>query len=148
MATADPGLGSWTPINMWAMIRNLINQGCPIVTNAGAPTNGTSGTYVNQAGPGSVLIDVTNKNIYVNTNTLASPTWTAIGGASAITLTSPTLVTPVLSGAATGTGTIPNLISGNASTAQVTGGYASDTYLAGSSIAMPPGGFIAKSRYY
>ena len=81
---ADPGVGSWTPINMFAMLRALINNGCPFLTNAGAPTSGTSGTYAGQAGPGSVLIDFTNKNIYVNTNTLASPTWSIIGQFSAI----------------------------------------------------------------
>ena len=56
MATADPGVGSFTPINMFAMIRALINNGCPIVSNAGAPTSGTSGTFVGQDGPGTVLI--------------------------------------------------------------------------------------------
>lgn len=35
----------------------------------------------------------------------------------------------------------------NASTAAVSGGFASDTYLAGSSIPMPPGGFVAGARY-
>jgi hypothetical protein len=78
MATADPGVGSWTPINMWAMLRALINNGCPVVTNAGAPTNGTSGTYVGVAGPGTLLIDFTNAVLYQNTGTLASPTWTQI----------------------------------------------------------------------
>lgn len=76
MAIADPGVGSWTPINMFAMIRALINNNVPILTNAGTPTNGTSGTYVGQAGPGTPLIDYTNGVLYINTNTLASPTWT------------------------------------------------------------------------
>lgn len=78
MATADPGVGSWTPINIFAMIRALVNNGCPIVSNAGAPTNGASGTFVGQAGPGAILIDYTNSVLYMNTNTLASPTWTKI----------------------------------------------------------------------
>ncbi len=76
MATADPGVGSWTPINMWAMLRALVNNGTPIVTNAGAPTSGTSGTFAGQAGKGAILLDYTNGAIYQNTNTLASPTWT------------------------------------------------------------------------
>jgi len=76
MATADPGVGSWTPINMFAMLRALINNGCPIVTNSGAPTNGTSGTYAGQAGIGALLIDYINAEVYQNTGTLASPIWT------------------------------------------------------------------------
>jgi len=75
MATADPGVGSWTPINMWAMLRALINANVPILTNAGAPVNGTSGTYVGKAAKGSLLIDITNGPLYQNTGTLASPTW-------------------------------------------------------------------------
>lgn len=51
--------------------------------NAGAPTNGTSGTYANQnAGPGAQLIDITNGKQYINTNTAASPTWTVVGSQS------------------------------------------------------------------
>jgi hypothetical protein len=75
MATADPGVGSWTPINIWAMLRALINANVPLLTNAGAPTSGTSGTYVGQAGIGALLIDTTNGVLYQNTGTLASPTW-------------------------------------------------------------------------
>jgi hypothetical protein len=80
MATADPSVASWTPINMWAMLRALINNNCPILTFSGAPTNGTSGTFNGQAGPGSILIDYTNGNIYVNAGTLASPTWIFFAG--------------------------------------------------------------------
>lgn len=49
--------------------------------NAGAPTNGTSGTYAGSCRKGSLLIDTTNGNLYVNTNTAASPTWTGIPSA-------------------------------------------------------------------
>ena len=38
---------------------------------AGVPTGGA-----NWCGPGSVIVDYTNFDIYLNTNTLASPTWT------------------------------------------------------------------------
>lgn len=79
---ADPGAGSFTPINMWAMLRMLINSGTPILTNAGAPTSGTSGTYFGQAGPGALLIDYTNAKLYQNTNTLASPTWSLVATAA------------------------------------------------------------------
>lgn len=48
--------------------------------NAGAPTDGTSGTYANQnAGKGAQLLDYTNGVEYVNTGTSASPTWTKVG---------------------------------------------------------------------
>jgi len=46
--------------------------------NAGDPVDGTSGTKVGVADPGDILIDITNKKIYVNTNTQASPTWSQI----------------------------------------------------------------------
>src|SRR5262245_34889286 len=42
---------------------------------------------------------------------------------------------------------ILNTIDGNASTSTVSAGYASDTYLAGSSIAQPAGGWLALARY-
>lgn len=45
--------------------------------NAGAPSNGT--TLANVADPGDLLIDTTNKILYINTNTKASPTWTKVG---------------------------------------------------------------------
>jgi hypothetical protein len=46
-----------------------------ILTGNGAPTDGTSGTGANVAGPGSLYIDYTNANHYINANTKASPTW-------------------------------------------------------------------------
>lgn len=46
-------------------------------TNAGAPTNGT--TLAGYAAKGALLIDITNAKLYINTNTLASPTWTVVG---------------------------------------------------------------------
>lgn len=55
-----------------------------VFTNAGAPSNGTSGTLAGVAPPGSLLVDTTNKNLYQNTNTLASPTWTQREGAGGV----------------------------------------------------------------
>lgn len=46
-----------------------------VFTNAGAPTNGTTGA--DWAGKGSLCIDTTNGALYQNTGTKASPTWTA-----------------------------------------------------------------------
>jgi len=48
------------------------------ITNAGAPTDGTSGTGAGVARPGSLLVDTTNKDLYINTNTAASPTWSVL----------------------------------------------------------------------
>ena len=48
-------------------------------TNAGAPTDGTSGTQKGYAAKGALLIDTTNAKFYINTGTLASPTWVVVG---------------------------------------------------------------------
>jgi hypothetical protein len=50
-----------------------------ILYNAGAPTNGTSGTFAGIAMKGALLVDTTNAILYINTNTQASPTWTKVG---------------------------------------------------------------------
>jgi hypothetical protein len=54
-------------------------------TGSGAPTNGSSGTGVNVAGPGSFYIRTSNGAVYVNTNTKASPTWSQLGSVAALT---------------------------------------------------------------
>lgn len=46
-----------------------------LLTVAGAPVDGTSGTGAGVAGPGSLVVDITNANHYINANTKASPTW-------------------------------------------------------------------------
>lgn len=46
-----------------------------ILTNAGIPSNGGAGTGAGSAGPGSMCVDYTNANLYINANTKASPTW-------------------------------------------------------------------------
>lgn len=58
------------------------------------------------------------------------------------TLTNKTLTAPVITG-------VPNInvLKSAFSTAAVAGGYAADTYLAGSGIAMPTGGFVAGATY-
>jgi hypothetical protein len=50
----------------------------PLFTKAGAPSDGTSGTYANVAIIGALLLDVTNGEFYQNRGTKASPTWTAL----------------------------------------------------------------------
>ena len=47
-----------------------------IFSKAGVPSDGTSGDGVGLAGPGSLCVDATNKDVYMNTGTKASPTWT------------------------------------------------------------------------
>jgi len=57
----------------------MLGNDVVIITNAGGPTDGTSGTGAGFAGPGSLCIDYTNAVVYVNTNTKASPLWTVVG---------------------------------------------------------------------
>lgn len=49
---------------------------------AGTPVNGTSGTFAGKAIKGQLLVDTTGAKLYINTNTLASPTWTVVGSQS------------------------------------------------------------------
>ena len=66
---------------------NLLNtdvalgNGAKILTGAGVPVDGTSGTGANVAAKGSLYLDVTNGKAYINGNTLASPTWKIITSA-------------------------------------------------------------------
>src|SRR5882762_3671417 len=64
----------------------MINSDCDFVaapgvesvglwSNAGAPSNGTSGTLAGETAPGDLLVDTSAKTLYQNTNTTASPTW-------------------------------------------------------------------------
>ncbi len=103
--TQDPTVASWTPINMWAMLRALINNNVPMLTNAGPPTSGTSGTFAGQAGPGASLTDYTNGAEYINVGTLASPTWVKMAGADVIQKASGTIsAAAIISTAAGGLG--------------------------------------------
>lgn len=54
-------------------------NGIWLLTNAGAPTDGASGTGAGHAAKGSLCIDYTNGVLYINTGTKASPTWTVAG---------------------------------------------------------------------
>ena len=49
------------------------------MTGAGAPTDGVAGTGFGKAGIGSTYTNITNGARYINTGTLASPTWTLVG---------------------------------------------------------------------
>lgn len=52
-----------------------------ILTINQAPTNGTAGDGAGWAGPGSLMIehDPGNVFLWIQTNTLLSPTWTKVG---------------------------------------------------------------------
>ena len=52
-------------------------EGYGLFVNAGAPTNGVSGTLAGTAEKGALLIDSSAGTLYQNTNSKASPTWTA-----------------------------------------------------------------------
>src|SRR5215831_10438391 len=93
-------------VNFQAWLNNLYRNDIGWFTFAGTPTSGTSGTLAGFAGPGCLLWDTTNKALYVNSGTKASPSWT-YSSAAAATKT-------------------------NFSNTTVSAGYATDTYLAGS----------------
>jgi len=61
--------------NIWAMWTQLANKDVWMFADAGAPTNGTSGTGAGFAGPGSLYFNTTTGKAYINSNTKASPTW-------------------------------------------------------------------------
>jgi hypothetical protein len=65
-----------------------LGGGASVACNAGAPTSGGSGTFQGTflALPGALLIDTTNCVLYQNTNTKASPTWSAIWSSGANSL--------------------------------------------------------------
>lgn len=60
-----------------------LKHGVVMFSGTGAPSNGTSGTGAGKAGPGSLYVDATNKKLYQNTNTKASPTWQSVGDIAA-----------------------------------------------------------------
>jgi hypothetical protein len=68
--------------DVWANLRQLANNDVWQISDAGAPTSGTSGTGANFAGPGSMYTNITTGDKYVNTNTKASPTWSVLATGS------------------------------------------------------------------
>lgn len=69
--------------SIWGSLRIAANNDVFAGSDAGAPTNGTSGTGAGIAGIGSTYTNVTTGAKYTNTGTKASPTWTANTPASA-----------------------------------------------------------------
>lgn len=76
----------------------------PVWPHAGAPSNGTSGTFAGTAQPGDLLVDTTNKVTYQNTNTSASPTWTQLGTGAAVAITGGTIDGVLIGGTTPATG--------------------------------------------
>jgi hypothetical protein len=65
--------------DIWANLRQLANNDVWQISDAGVPTDGTSGTGADFAGPGSVYTNITTGQKYINTGTKASPIWQIIG---------------------------------------------------------------------
>jgi hypothetical protein len=68
------GRGSAVAILDYAAQERIVAQ--YLYEHAGAPTDGTNGTYAHVAPPGALLIDTDAKTLYQNTGTQASPVWT------------------------------------------------------------------------
>ena len=82
----------------------------PIWPHAGAPSNGTSGTFVGIAGVGDMLVDTTNAVLYQNTGTTSSPTWSAAPSGATVAITGGTIA-GVTSLALASTGFFDNSVS-------------------------------------
>lgn len=87
---------------MWAMLRALINNSCPLLTINGITfpiVNGVNGTFVGQAGKGALLIDFGNGLLYQNTGTISNVNWTLVletgGAGQAPSNTAPYAPTPL-----------------------------------------------------
>jgi hypothetical protein len=53
-----------------------------VMTGSGVPSSGASGTGDNFAGPGSMYVDYTNANVYIQAGTISSPNWKLVTRAS------------------------------------------------------------------
>jgi hypothetical protein len=61
------------------MMADLIQVDIIFIPNAGAPTDGTTGTGAGRCGPCSLCFDYSNTDLYINTGTMASPVWILVG---------------------------------------------------------------------
>lgn len=119
--------------NFQASQKSLVENGVIDIAGAGAPTNGTSGTGAGICGPGSTYIDSTNANLYFNTGTLASPTWTQSPNGTANSVTAAMLATNALV-----------RVAGNISAANIIGvGAGQFGHAQGVVLAVAPGANIA-----
>lgn len=65
--------------DIWANLSQIAQADIWQIADAGAPTDGTSGTGVNFAGRGSTYVNTTTGDKYINTGTKASPVWSIVG---------------------------------------------------------------------
>jgi hypothetical protein len=73
--------GGGTPSTRPYKKANIRMENDVVFMNAsGAPSNGSTGADF--AGKGSLYVDIATGILYINTNTLASPTWTVVGSQS------------------------------------------------------------------
>lgn len=81
-----------------------------LLSNAGYPTSGASGTAAGRANPSSLLFDTTNGYTHQNSGSLASPVWVMQPATVRVTLTNAQIkairATPITAVAAQGAGTI------------------------------------------
>lgn len=86
LAIPDPSLNAtdaevaagYQPLNTDMSLGN----GLKLITGAGVPVDGISGTGAGIAEKGSLYLDQTNGKAYINGGTLASPTWKLITSAA------------------------------------------------------------------
>jgi hypothetical protein len=66
-------------------LTNVIEEGLlPTFTNAGVPTDGSSGTLAGEAPFGALLMDTSNGVLYINTGTKASPSWEPLASGGSV----------------------------------------------------------------
>lgn len=74
------GVTQFPKLNLFGMLRDLLNNNVAILPVSGVPTDGTSGSFAGFAGPGTLALDYTNGSLYINSGTKLSPIWTRAGG--------------------------------------------------------------------
>lgn len=137
--------------------QTLTNKTLTAAVIGGATTLTDATTFVNASDATKILAlslsgmttgtTLTLSSLQSTAQTLTIPNITAgdtlVTLAQTQTLTNKTLTSPAIAGTP-----VINTLKGNFSTSTVSAGYSSDTYLAGSAIAIPTGGWIAGGRFY
>jgi hypothetical protein len=57
------------------LYNSINNIGASLITHAGVPVDGVEGTGVGEVAKGTLCLDHTNGNAYINAGTMASPVW-------------------------------------------------------------------------
>lgn len=87
--------------NYFAYLRSLSKNYIGIYPSVGTPTDGVNGFGAGKLGPGCLVIDISNQILYINTNTLLSPTWTGVGSGAGASLTNGNILVGSAGGVAT-----------------------------------------------